>query len=216
MNHKLKLIGLLTIGAGVGLMLAVFQARYQMQAEVTLPNSSRVIRGHGLYATFTHDEMIDQSDVIFLGEVVNISSTKWNQDSGAPWSDKNEGLGLPLHSIDLEVLQPIVDTLGLGKHVTLTVVGTSPLDGGQVDYDLKAGEQAIIFAVQRELAWRGGTRSVLRLVNAPQFSYFKLEDNGLYAGLSYERAGQAVQHQSLSIAQLIQQIAQRRATLIQP
>lgn len=53
--------------------------------------------------------MIDKADAIFVGKVLVISPTFYNKDSGEYWYDEHTGVGLQLHSIELEVLRSIVD-----------------------------------------------------------------------------------------------------------
>jgi hypothetical protein len=146
--------------------------------------------------------MIDQAAIVFVGKVTSISPTQWNQDSGEAWAD-----GLLLHYIELEVLEPIVDSIGLDKRVTITVLGNSPLDG-QADHALKEGDQAVVFARQTELAWRNGRRSIFQLLGVPSDAHFILRDDGLYHGRWNE--------EPVSFEQLLNRIAQRRETLVQP
>lgn len=219
MSYKLQLtlIGILVVGLTVGLALGVLGPRFQRPREST---SSITIEQEYSYFSLTREEMIDQAGVIFLGKVVNISSTQWNQDSGEPWYDEATGAGLQLHSIEFEVLQPIVDTVGLDKKVTITALGISPLDNqankegnevmtqGGPDHNLKVGDEAVIFAVKTDLAWRDGTRPILELIGDPMDAHFIRGDDGLYHGRPNEKP--------VSLKELITQIAQRRQTLVQP
>ena len=41
-----------------------------------------VVEQDTLYVYLDQDQTIDRADVIFLGKVVNISPTHWNQDNG--------------------------------------------------------------------------------------------------------------------------------------
>jgi len=197
---KLMLIGVLIVGLGIGLMVVFLEAPLQEQGEGTLSNT-RVVQ-YSSYLRITREEMIDQADIIFVGKVVGISPTQWNQDSGEAWDG-----GLQLHYIELEVLEPIVDTIGLGEHVTLIALGRSPLEA-RADHALKEGDQAVIFARQKELAWRDGRRAVIKLMGDPSDSHFIVGDDGLYHGRWNEGP--------VSFEQLLNRIAQRRETLVQP
>lgn len=41
-----------------------------------------VVEQDTLYVYLDKDQMIENADLIFLGKVVNVSPTQWNQDSG--------------------------------------------------------------------------------------------------------------------------------------
>jgi hypothetical protein len=153
------------------------------------------------YLRISRHEVIDHSQVIFVGRVASISHTQWNQDSGAYW----EG-GLPLHFIEVEVLQPIVDTLGIGQKVTLTQLCYSPLDQGAI-YRLEAGQRAVFFAAQADIAWRGGRRSALRLTGYPPDSFIIVGDDRYPLSPTAEAA---------RLEPILQEIAKRRETLAQP
>lgn len=205
-GHRSKsiLVGVLVV---VGLALLFLELVPRQEPEAATASDATVEHLFS-YALISREEMIDESDVIFLGKVVSISRTRWNQDSGEEWYDSESGSGLQLHTIGFEVLKPIVDTIGLGQQVTITVLGRSPLEGS-ADHDLKMDDQAVIFADSGEIAWRGGTmRPVLLFTGVPSDSHFILRDNGLYEGRWNE--------EPVSLEQLIDRIAQRRETLVQP
>jgi hypothetical protein len=152
--------------------------------------------------------MIDESDAIFLGQVAGFSPTRWNQNSGEYWEhEEDEGVVLQLHEVEITVLQPIVDTIGMDQRVVLFKLGQSPLDG-EAEHDLTVGDQAIIFTVQRELAWREGLRRVIRFTNAPGYSYLRQGDDGLYNGLIVD--------QPLSLEQIIALISESGEPFVQP
>lgn len=237
---QLMLIGALIVGLTAGLVLVVLEPRSRGQGESTVgqsinlsPGTTRsqgqeksttppniIIEQESSYMSLTREEMIDQAAVIFVGKVVNISPTRWNQDSGEPWYDEATGSGLQLHYIELEVLQPIVDTIGLDKRVTITALGASPVDGqadkegdevitqSGPDHDLKVGNEAVIFAIQTDLAWRDGTRPILELMGVPRDAHFIRGDDGQYHGRPNEKP--------VSLEELINRVAQRRETLVQP
>jgi hypothetical protein len=120
------------------------------------------------YASVPYEQIIDDSEAIFLGQVVDISPTNWNQDSGEYWHG-----GLPVHTIEARVLQRIVDSIELADEVTVTQVGYSPLEG---HYSLAAGQRAVFFIVRREIAWRTGLLPVLRTTNTPWDSIIVVGD----------------------------------------
>lgn len=206
---KLMLIGTLIIGLITGLTLVGLKVSRgeQTQNPAESAYSNIVIDQQASYISLSREEMIEQADIIFLGRVVNISPTRWNQDSGEPWYDNVIGSGLQLHYIEFEVLQPIVDTLGLKQQVTITALGASPLEG-QADHSLQVGNEALVFAVETDLVWRDGTRPILELAGAPEDAHFIRGQDGLYYGRWTDRP--------VSLDELVGQIAQRRETLVQP
>jgi hypothetical protein len=105
---RLTLVGALVVGLLAGVTLAFLQARIQEQEESTPPDTTIEIKQLYSYISLTREEMIDRAQIIFVGKVTSIPPTQWNQDSGEAWAD-----GLMLHYIELEVLEPIVDTIGL-------------------------------------------------------------------------------------------------------
>ena len=126
---------------------------------------------------------------------------------------------LQLHTLELEVLRPIVDTLGMQKQVIIYVFGSSPLDGGAEgdgtiiyqsggDYEMKVGDQAVFFLGQTtEIAWReGGSRKLL--MSYPPLNAFVQRPDGTY----YD----PWDYGSISLEELIGEIAGRRTTLVQP
>lgn len=163
------------------------------------------------YALLTRSQMIDSADAIFVGRVTDISPTTWNQDNGQYWEQEIEGTtmnAMPVHQLAVAVLEPIKDEIGLGETAVLTINGKSPADdgpvpisdslelGGTADYDLKVGDQLVLFVEQREFAWWnpdeqmeynaeqgafvGARRPVLTFANLPTASYLLLGADGLY------------------------------------
>lgn len=135
------------------------------------------------YGVDTDNNMIAYSHAIFVGRVEGFSRTRWNQDNGEYYQG-----GLPYHHVDVRVLRSLRDDMDLEETATITVLGASPLGDdpsssvvyrATAEHDLHIGDQAVFFVVRRELAWRGGTRPITRLTNAPTYSYWK-EQNGRY------------------------------------
>lgn len=201
------------------------------------------------YIELTLDEMIEQADMIFVGKVTNITSTSWNQDSGEYWEEvfeEENGLetihsALPVHQVELSVIQPLVNEDKFDKKVTLTLLGKSPIDNeitvrnsvslkNDADYKLQIGDEVIIFATQTHVPWRDankpiefvnesdgssyfdiGKRSVIGFVNNPVSSYFLKDKDGMYYGYAHSDEGQ----KSFSLDNLIQEISKKRA-IVQP
>src|SRR5690606_34745516 len=112
------------------------------------------------------DQMLAEAEAIFIGDVISITPAKWNQDSGQYWYEEGK-LALPFHEIEIATTQVLFDSIGIGKDVVITVLGASPVGSmdraieitGDVAHSLQAGDEAIFFVVERELAWQNETRS---------------------------------------------------------
>lgn len=198
MNTKVKsFLGLMIIGLIFALILVYSFSRLSK----TPQDSSEVFIDQDFsYVYLDEDEAIDHAEAIFLGQVANVSPTRWNQDSGRAWNR-----GLQIHTVEVDVIESIVDEVGLGDRATITILGESPLTG-EADHNLSPGDRAILFIRQTDLAWReGGTRPILELVSAPTDSYYKQREDGLFDG----RPGSA----PISLKALTGQIAQRRSTI---
>ncbi len=145
---------------------------------------------------FTQEELFKGADLIFAGKVLDISPTRWNQDSGEYWTETTEeGMtaegeqltttlsAWPVYEVRLSVTQPIIDKIGVNQEVVLTLLGKSPIEavindttnGIQVDAEtvnLQIGQELVVFAIQTELAWRGPNRPVELITNPDGTSYF--------------------------------------------
>lgn len=88
--------------------------------------------------------------------------------------------------------------------MTPTELDYSRLDGR---YDLEPGHRALLYAVQAELAWRGSPRTALRLTSIPADSFVIVGDDR-YPTRPTEEAAR--------LSQLMADVAERRATLVQP
>ncbi len=222
MRRKLiVLLILVVIGVSSGLALTAIGNRSQNPTEIDFanpPSNVTVVQDVSV-AAYTREEMIDGADIIFVGKVLSISPTFYNQDSGEYWYDEAYGVGLQLHTIEFEVLRPIVDTLGMESQVTVYIFGASPVDGGTTegeytivqaggDYEMKVGDQVLLFAGQvPEFSWReGGTRNLL--MGDPGLGAFvQMPDRTYHDPWNNE---------SISLDVLIGEIAGRRTTLVQP
>ena len=217
MNKKSAFIflSIIAFGAFVGWLVA---SSMHPSIKTVLPPTPVVSKGERFSASYLYmsrEERIDAARAIFTGRVVSISPTEWNQNSGEAWaidpedSNPNSPAALMIHTITIAVDQPIVDTINLGKEITITVIGNSPVDG-PTDDGLQVGDSAVFFVQERVLAWReGGMQKKLMFVNAPQDSHLVSQADGLYHTWKDEQP-------PLSFNDLIKEIAQRRKVLIQP
>lgn len=147
------------------------------------------------YIMLNREQMITEADAIMYGVVTNISETKWNQDNGQYWEeitkeDNGETVhaATPFHEIELTVLRPIVDEIGLSDKVTITELGRSPVDIGQTiminnglelisdaSYNLAVGDEVVVFLEQSEIEWRNPDQEiewVTKVVDEEAVSYY--------------------------------------------
>jgi len=201
MNTKVKsFLGLMIIGFTFMVIFAYSYSRPIQTTQASPEVSEVVIDQDFSYVYLDEEQAIDHADAIFLGQVVNVSPTRWNQDSGRAWNQ-----GLQIHTVAVEVIEAIVDEVDLDKRATITVLGESPLAGG-ADHNLSVGERAIFFIRQTDLAWReGGTRPILEFISAPTDSYYRQRGDGLFDG----RPGTP----PISLEEVTGQISQRRPTI---
>ncbi len=141
------------------------------------------------YREVPTNQVIDEAEAIFIGRVMAISPSRWNQDSGKYWEDeKAEMATLQYYEVTLEVEEFIVNDIGLGSPVVLTVLGPSPADNefgihgnapqraitGHLSFQRE--ERALLFVKYVPMAWRGGPKERLMLVGGPQGKYTITED----------------------------------------
>jgi hypothetical protein len=144
------------------------------------------------YVTLSEKDMVKGADTIFVGKVIEITPTRWNQDNGEYWRDETaegdlaDGSAMRLHTIKFEPSQFMVNKLGLDEAAELevTVWGQNPNDSGaEPQYDLTPGDQVVFFIHQTGIVWRGNTmKQVMMPMQAPALSYFKQQADGLYEG----------------------------------
>jgi hypothetical protein len=216
MSRKLPLLFItaVTLGLAVGLVPTLIR-----QAAQQTPSGQPVVYAPypsvpmGVYMTESNESMIDKADAILVGRVTAISPSSWNQDSGEPWQHE-EGANNPspliLHTIELEVIEPIIDDIGLGSTITITVLSSSPVDPSpsEVAHDLQVGDETVIFVRQTDIAWRDGTRPATLLVGYPRDAHYIKGNDGLYHRKKDSKP--------VPLGQLIAEIAKRRATLVEP
>lgn len=154
---------------------------------VLLAACARPTGFHAAYAEMSFNERLTQAEAIFSGIVTEVSPTRWNQDSGAYWQEVDERgeqvrQALPLYTVTLAVQESLAGATPLDKFVTLTIVGSSPLDKGfdSAERPLQTGDEVVILARQTELTWRDGTRLVWYLLGNPYESYLVKSADGLY------------------------------------
>ena len=214
------------------------------------PNDHKVVNFEPEYVLLDRDGMIANADIILLGKVKNLSPTQWNQDSGEYWeevtedgvSDKGEILttsfsAWPVHRVQLKVLQILVDEIGIGDELTLTVLGKGPQDPpdmvfadgitlqASVPYSLQIGDQIMVFAIQTEMAWRDPSQPIRLLTNADGSTYFDIgkrtifdfisapANSFLIAGeqaLYYSTPDATFQEEPVSVEQLILEVSEKR------
>lgn len=207
------LIAVIALGIGIGTITFAPSSNARLSTSVEVP----AYQFSGTYEYETQDELLTMADAIFIGQVTNISPARWNQDSGAYWAE--DGLTtLPYHEVQVAVGRTLVDTIGLSKQVTLTVLGGSPAgtieSAGvtiepQAEHTLRIGYQGIFFVDQYAIAWRGGTvgnqatRPIIGLMGVPQFSYLTPQGDGLYYSGDPDTG-------PMSLAQLMTRITQQR------
>ncbi len=227
MSNRMKfvtiVVGALLVGLVAGLALVFFEIRGEKGVRLApqSQDTSGVVVINASYVAISREERIAQADVILVGRVASISPTRFNQDSGEYWEDTNSPRTIcPIHQIEITVIQTIVDTLGVGDTVVVTVWGNSPLEqplgsaagiilAGSPDHNLEVGEQVIAFLGQRNIAWRDGTRPVLMFMGFPAESYLVLRSDGLYHDDWLDK-------EPVSLEALITQVAQKRTVLTQP
>lgn len=158
------------------------------------------------YAAVTAESMMRDADLIFLGEVVDISPTRWNQDNGRYWDD-----GMPYYHVTVSVIEPIIGEAK--REVVLTVLETSPVDNALQtiesdestevrDKHLQVGDRAVFFAQQVEIPWRSPERLPATVfMGYPQGATFLEGADARYYSMDGE---------SFSLDELAAEIAQKR------
>lgn len=226
MLHKFKTFFFVSILAGVliGVVLVRFQDAISGNIVPSLIKLGWVeVQQSGSWVALPFDQLIKNADIIFIGEVVEISATRWNQDSGEDWVeesfDKN-GPGefaLQFHTIQFKVTEFINATPEYNDKATVevTVIGQSPLDGS-TEYNLQKGDIVLFFARKGEIVWRGNEkREVISLLVAPSLSYFIQRDDSVFEGqiINILGAGEfSTEQVSLSLEELTRQIEDIKAS----
>lgn len=205
---------ILTILIVIGLSLFVVSKVGSNLGELSIDNNMRA-NVHTSYAEVPIDEQIEKADVIVAGTVVDVSPTKWNQDSGEYWEElggdeevEQPHVAVAYYTIIVATEQPIIANEGLSSTVEVTVVGISPLDEKDAEFSIDIGDNVVILASEAKLAWRNGERSVLKFLSAPEASLYQQGEDGLYRiGFSTE---------GVTFEELVARIATIRPDDIQP
>lgn len=140
------------------------------------------------YVALPFDELVKTSDVILVGKVVELTPSRWNQDSGEYWAD-----GMQYHLVRIEVSQFIVDKIGASSQKTIEImVGGESIAEGNYDYNLNVGDEVFAFAGLVDLAWKGGTKSMLQVSTTPSLAFFVRQNpSGEFAGVIVNQLGQS-------------------------
>lgn len=214
MNAKIKLLlgGCITVAIYMGFLLW----EHHSDSKSFAPQAQTLrVEQHASYINLSYENLINQSDIILVGTLSEISPSKWNQDSGEYWSDdSNPRLATPVefHMLKFNISKTIIDKIGINDQPTIdiTVLGVSPLDGN-ADYSLAVGDNVVVFANKTELIWRGGqTKPIIEVATAPSFDFFiKSTKDGLFKGRAVRDLGKgnfATENVSLALPDLILQI----------
>ena len=122
------------------------------------------------YGALPFDQLVKTSDVIFVGKVIELTPSRWNQDDGEYWQD-----GFQYHTVRFEASQFFVDKLGISNQKTIEImIGGRSIAEGNGDYSLKVGDEVIAFAGLVDLAWKGGTTYMLEISTTPSLAFFTL------------------------------------------
>jgi hypothetical protein len=221
---------LLAFGATLGLLLAACTSPESSVERVEHVESVEHVEVSSCYVEASFEDRIEQSNLIFTGTVMNMSPTRWNQDSGEYWEEEVDDTiytALSFYTVEISVDKLIVADHQIDDdRVILTILGANPstseegvvteyglvsssLDGDVPDWQV--GDEIVVFARQTELAWRDGKRPIWQLIGLPTESYLVKGDDGLY----YFQNSDAERANVLSLETLITQIAQRRQVIEQ-
>jgi hypothetical protein len=168
------------------------------------------------YVTPAYEQLINESDIVFVGTLTDISPSKWNQDSGEYWTDESPTTTavIQYHTLTFDVSQFIINKTKPQdvKSIEITVLGPSPLDKN-ADYSLSVGDNVVIFARETELAWKEGNhrKPIIEIATAPELALFVQFDkpDGPYRGKIIHDLGKGdftTEDISLSLQDFISQI----------
>lgn len=193
MNIKIKTIDVLAITCFTYILVACqpTSASPTRLTKQPLELSDTIIKIERSYVLLSRQELINQADEIFLGQIRHISPTRWNQDSGKYWEetieekDGREQTVLPLayYEIEFSIIHSI-----LGKpdgSLVVTVTGKSPVEdklwvtyeGRQFEVQfsenlrLQTGDRLIVFAHYNTIPWRNPNKPLQR-IDLPDGGYY--------------------------------------------
>lgn len=216
LNHNIiipamVLVGLVSLGLWIAVLPLINGSTYHPPSVTSMQVSAA-----STYQPF--NEMVKSADAVFVGTVVSIGKTRWNQDSGVYW-ESDSTMALPYYDIEINVQHAMIGTSKVGNRATLTVIGaspngTDPSSGAPVtgdnDHALLSGTTAIFFAKMRPFAWRQsdgsiGTRPSLMLNNAQPYSTFVQQGDGRFVSKDPQE-----KEQRQTLEQWIERIRQAR------
>lgn|SRR5574341_107416 len=190
LQTKILFGAVILVSALIGAFIALRQA--DPMARALRSGKTVIVQAEGSYGEVTFDQMIDQADLIVLGQVIAISDPFWNQDSGEYWEPVGDETRMPIHTVTIKVSQFLFGSSD-SDQIVVTVTGNSPsgsaikdatgaeiVIGGGAAHNLQVGQSGVFFVTYKELAWRGGTKSVLRFMGDPGYSYLLQGEDGLY------------------------------------
>ncbi|RPI87284.1 MAG: hypothetical protein EHM41_05500 [Chloroflexi bacterium] len=142
------------------------------------------------YIAMDDEDQILRSEPIFLGKVQEISPTSWNQDSGEYWDSTypantavaGDAGSFQVHQVRLACIQDLLADQCREAEVVVIVIGGSPTgETGSSDYQLKIGDEVVIFLFQNEIGWReGGRKLAWYFAASPMQSVYIQGEDGLF------------------------------------
>lgn len=198
MKWTMRRTVLISVIAGIimGTALVVYERQLVMTGVALLARYGILQpRSQGSTILLSYDQMLDLTDIVFIGKVTNVSKTSWNQDSGQFWLDTAPNVPavvpLQIHFVDLAVDRYLLDKVSYRdqKTIQLAILGVSPVDNG-AEYSLKTGDTILVFARRTEIAWREGERRpVITFLSSPDLSYFNQQSDGSFIGKTLINSG---------------------------
>lgn len=207
--NAVKFVGILLLGLLTGLSINFIQAVVTVKANPAVTSQDRELTPPSSveyeYIYFPFAELVAKSDTIVAGRVLELSETKWNQDSGEYWEHALEYGGYetiviadPYYELTISVersfVNNITDDSSADKQLTITVPEMSPLDSGSTAM-FRTGDEIIAFVIKDEMAWYegtatyderynaveiGGEKSVFTFIGSPSASFLSKGEDGNY------------------------------------
>lgn len=180
-----KLVALCTLLVGAGLVAWLAGGGRDAAPDALMLSSETTYEAQSL------DAMIQSAGGIVVGEIVDVSATRWNQDDGTFWEDvtvdargrETSDSALPYYEITIAPRRTLVDAFDLaatGGPVVATVIGMSPVGGGSTrtaqgeamieggaGQGPAVGQTMVAFVRRTEMAWRDGSRPIVQLMGDP-------------------------------------------------
>ncbi len=206
----------LTIGSLVLVVIGLLVAACSSPSLDSGPVTPEIHREQLLsYRGMSIEQVIDEAEAILIGQVISLSPSRWNQDSGEYWEDETSQIAsLQYYEVTLEVTEAVVDRIGLDDKPVITVLGPglAEADSGADARDIQrtqtdsisfhAGEKVLLFLRRVPLAWRGGSVEKIMLAGGPQGKYTLTDDNRALNASTPER--------DTTLSALLEQITARR------